>query len=140
MSDYSRLVAYLKVLQSAKTLRKESLIAEFQLNERCNKLVALSLHPTTNCTSTLHAPSSLLSETPLKVSIGAGSKCQLTEEYAHANLHQSSLRVEVLLRRGYCASLLEFQTFHFRCAVLDIWDEARAVILKQRYGSITGPE
>ena len=65
------------------------------------------MHPTTNCTSTPHAPSSLLSETPLKVLIGAGSKCQLTEEYAHANIHQSSLRVEVLLRRGYCARLLE---------------------------------
>ena len=48
------------------------------------------------------------------------------------------LRVEVLLRRGYCARLLEFQTFHFLCAVLDIWDEAGAVILKQRYGSRMG--
>lgn len=44
-------------------------------------------------------------------------------------------RLYYILRRGYCATV---GAFHFRCAVLDIWDEAGAVIFKQRYGSRMG--
>ena len=100
-------------MQSAKALKEESLIPELLLDERCNKLVALSLHPTTNCTSTPHAPSSLLSETPLKVLIGAGSKCQLPEEYAHANIHQSSFKSRGIITSGLLRKTVGVSNFSF---------------------------